>query len=131
VLKQSVSALLALAAACSLLAAAPAGAPASRPSSAFEIGKLQRNLETGTGKLAVTVPGPGDLFLFGAGVLPILREPAGEQTVNLPVIAFGAAKRHLLRRGFVTLTAKITFTPTGGSARTRVKKLTLKAALGR
>jgi hypothetical protein len=134
VLRQALPALLALSTACLLLAVAPAGAlgapgPASRASGGFEVGKLQRNLETGTGKLFVRVPGPGDLFLHGAGILPIDREPARAEVVRFPVVLIGPAKQRLLREASATVRAKVTFTPENGEARTKTKMLTLRAAL--
>jgi hypothetical protein len=128
---------LALLAACLVVVGAASAATAhqlasrsvDRHRTGFEIGQLHRNLETGTGKLAVTVPGPGDLFLYGAGLLPILRQPAQAGTVHFPVVLTGRAKRHLLSTGSATVRAKIAFTPQGGAARTKTVRLTLRAAL--
>jgi hypothetical protein len=117
---------LALLVTCLLALAIPAGAVAS---GSFEICGLHRNLETGTGKLYVRVSGPGDLFLEGAGVLPIDREPMGAQTVRFPVVLTGKAKEHLLETGSATVLAKVTYTPDGGHARAKSKRLTLRAAL--
>ncbi len=96
-----------------------------KPSNAFKLGKLKRNPHKGTAKLTVILPGPGTLALAGKGLLT--RKPrqvkAGKTT--LAIAAKGKWKRALQRTGKVTLRARVTFTPTGGDARTVTKKVML------
>lgn len=96
------------------------------PSNAFQIGKLKRNLRKGTAKVKVTVAGAGNVVLAGKRVKRLSRSAAGAGALWLPVKASGRARRSLLHKGKATLGLRITFTPTGGSARTMVKKVALK-----
>jgi hypothetical protein len=105
------------------------------PANQFSFGKVKHNQKNGTVMLPVNVPGPGTLTLTGKGLKH--RRPARAAAprsartvkaagrVKLLVRAKGKAAKRLRRHGKVKVTAKVTFTPTGGSARTKTKKLKL------
>jgi hypothetical protein len=94
-----------------------------KPPNGFGFGKVKRNRKKGTAKLAVSLPGAGTLSLFGKGV--VSQTASGAGTVNLLVKAKGKRRRTLDRAGEVKVTAKITFTPTGGDPNTKSKNLKL------
>jgi hypothetical protein len=107
------------------------------PSNQVTFGALKRNTKTGTAKLTVNVPGGGTISLFGKGLVhqrPVrsgagrlaARAVATAGPVKLLIKAKGKAKRKLNSRGKVKVKPKITFTPTGGSAKTQTKKIVLK-----
>jgi hypothetical protein len=97
------------------------------PSNVFTFGGYTRNLATGTATLIVHTPGPGKLTLRGRGVKPqSVTTPAGTATVKLTVSAVGNVRGTLLRRGHVVLTLTVTFTPTGGTSRTRSRSVELE-----
>ncbi len=104
---------------------APIAAPATKPSNKFKFGKLKLNRKKGTAILVVKVPGAGKLVLKGKGIHKAKRAAKKAGNVKLPVKLVGKAKRKLLETGKATVKAKVTFTPTGGTARTKAKSLTL------
>jgi DNA-binding beta-propeller fold protein YncE len=107
----------------------PCGPPptaATPPSNRFKLGKLVLNKKRGTAALSVTVPGPGGLVLKGKGIGTIRRAVRAAGKLKLLVKPTGKAKRKLAKTGAVRLKAKVTFTPTGGTAATQVKTLRLK-----
>lgn len=100
------------------------------PSNVISFGKFKRNKKKGTGKLTVLVPGPGKLTLTGKGVKKTTRSAKKEGKVALKVASKGKAKRKLRHSGKVKVKVKVTFTPTGGTAGSKSKKLVLKRKLG-
>jgi hypothetical protein len=112
-------------------------APPARPSNAFSFGKLKRNKKTGTGTLAVNVPGPGTLSLTGKGLVKrrsggtyrsertLAKAVSAAGTVKLKIKAKGKAKKQLYRTGTVKVKAKVTYTPTGGDPNTKSKRVKL------
>ena len=96
------------------------------PSNRIKVGKLRRNLRKGTATLLVTVPGPGQLTMSGRGLKKVSKAVAKAGKVKLPVRLLGAAKRKLARSGKAKVKAKLSFTPTGGTAASQVKALVLK-----
>ena len=102
------------------------------PSNAFNIGATARNKKRGTATLRLTIPNPGELTVSGNGV-----KSAGASTsravvpgpVSLLIKAKGKKKRKLNRTGKVSLAAKISFAPTGGSPRTQTRKIKLQKRL--
>jgi hypothetical protein len=96
------------------------------PSNKVTLGKVKLNKAKGTAALTVTVPGPGKLVLGGKGVKKATRAVAAKGKVTLTVKASGKALKKLNETGAVGLKAKVTFTPTGGSAGAAFKSLTLK-----
>jgi NHL repeat len=118
------------AASCPPRAKAPAPAPGTVvvttvPTNVFKLGAFQRDRRKGTASLQVSVPGPGGLTLRGNGVYPVERGVSAAATLTLPVHLVGKARRDLLAAGQRKATAKVTFTPGGGTARTETRKLTL------
>jgi hypothetical protein len=121
-----------------------APSPSPPPSNAFTIGKPKLNRKNGTAKLPVTVPGPGALSLSGAAPLrlpgaariskggsfvsivrPASTTASAAGTVDLPVRT--KATRKLLREKHkLSVTVKVTFTPTGGTPSSQTRKITLR-----
>jgi len=103
------------------------------PSNAITRGKLTLNKSNGTGKLAVTVPGPGTLVATGKGnkkkVRRVSRLAAAAGTIKLPLNPNGAGKKVLNASGKLKTRIGVTFTPTGGTAATKTYKVTLKKTL--
>ena len=106
------------------------------PVNNFTFGKLKRNKKRGTAKLTVQVPGPGTLTLTGKGL--VKQRPGGDlrtgdqaRTVTaagpakLKIKPKGKKKSKLVNTGKVKVKAKVTFTPTGGLAKTQTKKIRL------
>lgn len=96
------------------------------PSNDITLGKPVRNKKAGTATLPVTVPGAGTLAVAGKGVVPRQLAAAGAETLKIKVKAKGAAKKKLKKTGKVTVTVKVTYTPTGGVAKTVTKKVKLR-----
>jgi hypothetical protein len=103
------------------------------PSNAFTKGKLTLNKKKGTGKLAIAVPGPGTLMLVGKGspkrIRNANRTATAAGTLKLPLNPNGSGKKALNAKGKLKTKIAVTFTPTGGTAKTQTFKVTLKKAL--
>jgi len=106
----------------------PIAAPA-KPSNKIKFGKLKLNKKMGTATLIVKVPGPGSLILKGNGLKKVKRVAKKASSMKLPVALVGKAKKKLNKAGKAKVKAKLTFSPTGGSAGTQAKQLTLKKTL--
>ena len=91
----------------------------------FSFGGVRRQPTAGTAALAVRVPAIGTTTLTGPSVVRSAVDSARPRTVVLPVAARGAALRTLRQRGRVTVRASVTFRPNGGTARTRILRITL------
>jgi len=100
------------------------------PANKFKFGKLVLNKNKGTATLTVNVPGPGRLVLKGGGVKKVTKSAKKAGSVKLAVKATGKALKKLNEKGKATLKAKLTFTPTGGTALTKPRSLVLKKKLG-
>ena len=103
----------------------PTGGPP--PDNSFSFGKLKRNLDKGTAKLTVNVPGGGELELAKTKKVKAddeSAEDAGKE--KLLVKPRGKAKKKLNQTGKAKVKAKVTYTPTGGEPNTESKKVTLK-----
>jgi hypothetical protein len=115
----------------------PPGGAAATPSNQFSFGKLKRNLKRGTAKLTVVVPGPGTLTLRGKGL--VKQRPAAGALASKVVSAAGKVKllikskgrkrKKLNATGKVKVKPMITYTPTGGSANSKTKRVKLKKRL--
>ncbi len=99
--------------------------PPPPPSNEFGFGKLKLNRDRGTAKLAVELPGPGEVALSGEYLTAVGKHPAAAGEVRLKVKPLGKTKRTLHRRGRATVRPNVTFTPTGGDARTRTRRVQL------
>jgi hypothetical protein len=103
------------------------------PSNVFTVGKVKRDKAHGTATLSVTVPGAGVLTLQGKGIKgqravaagPLAKPVSGAGTVKLKIKAKGKTLKKLKARGKVTVMVTITFTPTGGTARSETTKVRL------
>ncbi len=91
----------------------------------FKVGKLKKKRRKGTGRLTVTVDGPGTVTLGGAGVKRASVRSSKAGTVELSVAAKGKSLKTLEKTGEVKIKAKISFTPEGGPANVRQVQLTL------
>jgi hypothetical protein len=106
--------------------------PSPPPSNAFRFGKLKRNKKKGTARLIVTFPGPGTFSLTGKGVVAERSAAvAGAGNAALTIKPKGKWKRVLLRKGKVKVKIALTFTPSGGEARTATRVVKLVKRLGR
>jgi hypothetical protein len=92
----------------------------------FELGKLARNTKKGTAALSVTVPGPGILDLSGKNLSSSSTTLDAAATTDVKIKANGIARKKLKRKGKVKITAKITYTPTGGDSATQSESVKLK-----
>jgi hypothetical protein len=97
-----------------------------KPSNAFTIGKLKLNKKKGTGKLAVTVPGAGQLALTGKSLKAQKATATVGGTISLKLKAAKKGKKKLKKKGRLKTTAKVTFTPNGGDPATQQKQVKLK-----
>jgi hypothetical protein len=103
------------------------------PNSAITRGKLTLNKSKGTGKLAISVPGPGTLTEVGKGKTKKVKRASltatAAGTVKLPLNPNAAGKKVLNSNGKLKTGIDVTFTPTGGAAATQTYKVTLKKNL--
>jgi hypothetical protein len=120
---------------------APAPAPAPTPvppSNTIVKGKLALNKKNGSGFLAITVPGAGTLTATDAAVKvataslttkgakkpalikPTTLHPTSAGAVKVPIKPTAAGLKVLAKKGKLAFRARLTFTPTGGTAATQV-----------
>ena len=92
----------------------------------LQIGKPLLQKKDGTATLAVTLPGPGTLLLTGKGIVKVEKKIKGKGKVKLMIEPTTKTRKTLARTGKAKVTAKITFTPTGGTPNTKSETLTLK-----
>ena len=96
------------------------------PTNAFAFGKVARSRSKGTATVSVTVPNAGALVVGGKGVKRASRSVTAPGAVKLKVAAKGKKLRTLNETGKVKVTAKVTFTPTGGDPKVRSKRIQLQ-----
>jgi virginiamycin B lyase len=102
--------------------------PSSAPANTFLVESAKRARRNGITRVPVTVPGPGEIRLDPVGLLSArnrltrIRRPqtfiatAGScGPTNVSFALKGVARKRLRRYGFVTLKAKVSFTPAGGA----------------
>lgn len=80
----------------------------------------------GTATLSAVVPGPGRLKLHGKGLKAVVKKTSKAGAVELLVRTKRDKRRRLRRHGKVTVTAKITYWPTGGTRYTQSRDITLR-----
>jgi hypothetical protein len=80
----------------------------------MQLGKLERNKQKGTGKVPVTVNGPGTLVLAGKGVVTKTRTLPATGTVKLLIKPKGKTARKLNEQGHVRTQVEVTYTPETG-----------------
>jgi trimeric autotransporter adhesin len=102
-------------------------APQAAPSNVFTIGAVKGDRAKGTAAVTVNAPGPGLLTLSGTAVRGVkVTTPSTPAKVKLTVRAVGKVKEKLDRLGRAGVNVTITFTPTGGTARSRSTTVILK-----
>jgi hypothetical protein len=100
------------------------------PSNAFSLGTLKLNKRLGNAKLAVVVPGRGQVSLTGKNLRRRSAAPTAAGTVRLKIAAKGKARTQLEATGRTTLRVVVTYTPTGGNAASKTKRVRLKLTIG-
>jgi YVTN family beta-propeller protein len=105
-------------------------APASKaikvlPSNQFKFGKLTKNRRKGTAKLQITVPAAGTLKLTGKKVRFAKKRAAKKGKVTLVIRPKAKANKALKQNHRLKARIRVTFSPTGGNARSKGKSLTL------
>jgi hypothetical protein len=104
-------------------------------SNEFTIATISRNKKKGTATVTVNLPDAGELVGSGNGVKAssaggaVTSKSAPAGPAQLVIKAKGKKKRKLARTGKVKLNVAITFTPTGGKAKTASLKVKLKKKL--
>jgi len=104
----------------------PPPPPTGEPSNAFSLGRVSLDRRRGTATLSVNLPSPGSLVLRGKGVRPVDRQVAAAGVVRLTILPSAATRRLLSRRGRASVRVVLTFTPSGGSARSQARAVTLR-----
>jgi hypothetical protein len=129
----------------------PPPPPASTPflglSNRIQKGKLTLNRKNGTGFLTVTVPNAGTLTAIDAGakvavasmttkgghkpalIRATTLRPTAAGTIEVPIKPTASGHRLLSEKGRLRFQARLTFTPTGGTAATQVYKAALVKTL--
>lgn len=96
------------------------------PSNAFSFGKTSLNRKNGTATVQVKVPGAGKVALTGSRtVASATKSAAAKGTVSLLVRPRGNAARSLRKKGSVKVRARFSFTPAGGTVKTRTMTVKL------
>lgn len=104
----------------------PPAQPASAPSNEFAIGKQTKNKKKGTLTIDVTVPGAGSLSgSAGRKISVKAPQPAAAGVVKVNLKAVGAGLKALNRKGKLKGRLSLTFTPSGGSAKTKTASIQL------
>jgi hypothetical protein len=104
------------------------GAPPLLPDNNFTFGKLKRNLDKGTARLEVIVPGSGELRLQSKRLKGLQQsaESTGTVTLKLKTKRAGYARRRLERRAELQVKPKVTYVPNGGDALRKTKPVKLR-----
>jgi YVTN family beta-propeller protein len=95
------------------------------PSNQFRFGKLTKNRRNGTAKLQVVLPAAGALELTGKKVRFVNKRAAKKGKVTLVIRPKAKANKALKRSHHLKARIRVTFSPTGGNARSKGKALTL------
>jgi hypothetical protein len=108
--------------------------PAKKPSNQFSVPKTAISSKNGSATVSVKLPGKGKLVLLGnaksgkktikVGRVVLTASKAG--TFKLTLKPGKAAKALLKSKGSLKVTLKLTYTPTGGSAKSSTRTVTLK-----
>lgn len=115
---------------------------ANPPSNLFSLPKKSISSQTGQATVSVKIPGPGKVEMVGTANVPSAKSSrvhkkkitvgkvtltAGKAgTYNLKLKPSGAAKKRLREKGKLKVSLKVTYTPTGGTAKTSNSSVTLK-----
>lgn len=108
------------------------------PSNQIQKGKLTLNKKHGTARLAITAPGAGTLTVIDASTKVAIASmtnkggrkpamirtrklrPSAAGTIEVPIKPTASGRRVLEEKGRLAIRARLTFTPTGGTAATQV-----------
>ncbi|HZO07616.1 MAG TPA: choice-of-anchor Q domain-containing protein, partial [Solirubrobacterales bacterium] len=105
------------------------GAVELQPSNAFGFGKLTKNKKKGTARLTVNLPTPnvGVIALRGNGLKPQTKAVTGTTSKVTFVVALKSKKlkKALRKKGKRKVGIKVTYTPVGNAALTKVRKAKL------
>lgn len=104
------------------------------PSNAFSVTKKAISSKTGKATISLKLPGAGKVVMTGKAkngkktinVGKVTLNAAKAGTFNLTLSPSGAAKQVLKQKGSLKVSLTITFTPTGGSAKSSSSAVTLK-----
>jgi hypothetical protein len=96
------------------------------PSNSFPLSRPKLDKRRGTATLTARIPGPGRLVLRGEGLERNTRNASGAGSFKLTVRPRHRMRHRLERTGRATVKAKVSYTPHGGDARTKSKRMTLK-----
>src|SRR6185295_15841604 len=104
------------------------------PSNAFSVTKKAISSKTGKATISLKLPGPGKVVMVGKAKNGKKTVNVGKVTLNaakagafsLTLSPSGAAKQVLKQKGSLKVNLTITFTPTGGSAKSSNSAVTLK-----
>jgi hypothetical protein len=105
--------------------ATPPGPPP--PPGNFRFGALKLNKKSGGATLTIVLPGPGKLVLKGKGIVNLTTTVRAKGRFAVAIKPTKKTTQTLQMNGKAGVTAKITFTPTGGTPHTESKSLTLKS----
>ena len=104
------------------------------PSNAFSVTKKAISSKNGKATISLKLPGPGNVVMVGkakngkktitVGKVTLNAGKAG--TFNLTLNPSGAAKQALKKTGSLKVNLEITYTPTGGGAKSSKTSVTLK-----
>ena len=95
------------------------------PSNQVRFGELTKNLSKGTAKLQVTVPAAGTLKLTGKKVRFVKKRAGKKGKVTLVIRPKAKAGKALKQSHRLKARIRVSFSPTGGHARSKGKALTL------
>jgi hypothetical protein len=96
---------------------------------AFQLGKKAAlNRKRGSATLKVTVGGAGTVSLAGKLAKRKAKTASGPATLKLPVVAKGKAAKSLKKKGKAKVKLTVAFAPSGGTAATLTKTVTLRKA---
>jgi YVTN family beta-propeller protein len=101
----------------------PIAAPA--PSNRFKFGRLIHNTRNGTARLQVKMPAAGSIVLFGKKVHMVRKKIGAAGSLWLTVHARVELNKQLKKIHRKTVKVRITFTPTGGTAKSVSRSITL------
>jgi YVTN family beta-propeller protein len=107
------------------VAPAPVAAPPPTPSNRFKFGRLVHNRRNGTVRLQVKLPAAGSLNLAGPQVHMVRKKIGAAGSLWLTVHARVELNKRLKKIHRTTVKVRITFTPTGGTATTTRRSITL------
>jgi hypothetical protein len=100
------------------------------PSNTFSLGSVTRNRKSGTAKLNLIIPNPGELTASGKGVKAAsgatTSKAVNQGQAQLLIKAKGKKKRRLNQTGTVKLSLSVAYTPTGGNTSSQATKVKLR-----